>query len=134
MRMGVKTGAEVMEKGMAEEAPAEVETVTLKEPRVALAAITNVAVICVALTTTTLLTVMSGLEVARVAPATNLEPASVTEKFEPAKPLEGLIEAREGGARTTVKGTAEDVPPELETVTLAAPREALGAMVKVAVI
>src|SRR6185369_1855182 len=134
MRMGVKTGVEVMEKGIAGEAPAEVETVTLKEPRVALAAITNVAVICVALTTTTLLTVMSGLVVATEAPATNLEPARVTEKVEPASPLEGLIEVSEGGARETVKGTAEEVPPELETVTLAAPREALAAMVKVAVI
>ena len=52
---------------------------------------------------------MSGLVVATVAPATKLEPASVTEKFEPATPLDGLMEASEGGAREIVKGTAEEV-------------------------
>ena len=74
------------------------------------------------------------METARVDPGRKLEPERVTEKVEPASPLEGLIEVSEGGARETVKGTAEEVPPELETVTLAAPREALAAMVKVAVI
>ena len=45
IRMGVKTGAAVMEKVKGAVVPAEVVTVTLKLPRVALAAMVKVAVI-----------------------------------------------------------------------------------------
>jgi hypothetical protein len=45
MRIGVKSGAVVMEKGRGEVVPAGVVTVTLKEPGVALGAMEKVAVI-----------------------------------------------------------------------------------------
>src|SRR5690349_3163165 len=57
--------------------PPAVVTVTFAVPRAAFAAIAKVAVICVALTTTTLLTVMSGPALT-VAPLTKFEPVSVT--------------------------------------------------------
>ena len=123
-----------MEKGIAGEAPAEVETVVLKEPRVAEGEMVKVAVIWEELTTTTLETAMSGLEVATVAPATNLEPASVTGTEEPATPEEGLMEESVGEPSVTVNETGEEVPLALETVTFAAPREAVAPMAKEAVI
>ena len=45
-----------------------------------------------------------------------------------------MTEVNEGGGGLTVKVAGELVPLELETVTVEAPREALGAIEKVAVI
>jgi hypothetical protein len=134
MRMGVKTGAAVIANETGALAPAEVATVTLKFPNVALPAIVKVAVIWVELTTARLLTAMSGLVVDTVAPDTKFVPASVTVKLDPATPLLGAIEVSVGAPREMVNGTAAVVPPGVVTVTLAAPTAALAAMVNVAVI
>jgi hypothetical protein len=134
MRMRLKTGAAVMANVTGELVPAGVVAVTLKFPNVALAAIVKVAVIWVELTTATLLTAISGLVVETVAPEAKLVPASVTVKLEPATPLEGLIEESVGGPREMVNGTAAVVPPDVVTVTLAAPVEALEPILNVAVI
>ena len=56
----------------------------------------KVAVIWEELTTLTLLTVMSGLEVATVAPARKLEPLMVTGRVLPWRAEEGLREERVG--------------------------------------
>src|SRR5215467_10488813 len=113
MRMGLKTGAEAMEKGRPAEVPAEVDTETLKVPRAAVGEIVKVAVIWEAVTRMTLETEMSGLVVVTEAPATKEEPLMVTEKEEAGRPEEGLMEDRTGGARFTVKGTVEEEPPEV---------------------
>ena len=80
----------------------------------------NVAVICVALTTVVLLTVIPAPLRAMVAPATKFVPVSVTGTLCPCTPLFGLIEVSVGGvggARFTVNGCAPLVPPEVVTVT-----------------
>ena len=86
------------------------------------------------LTTTTLLTEMPGLETATVEPARKFTPERVTGTVVPCMPEDGVTEVNEGGMGLTVKVTGELVPFELETVTLAAPRAALAAIEKVAVI
>ena len=134
MRMGVKTGAVVMANETGALVPAEVATVTLKFPSVALPAIVKVTVICVELTTARLLTTISGLVVDTVAPDTKFVPASVALKLDPATPLLGVIEVSVGGPREIVNGTAAVVPPDVLTVTLAAPVAAVAAIVNVAVI
>ena len=58
--------------------PPLVATVTFAAPSAALAAMVKVPVICVALTTVTLLTVIPGLLAATVAPETKFEPVRVT--------------------------------------------------------
>ena len=58
-------------------------TVTLRAPAVALAAIDKVAVIWVALTTATLLTVTPAEETVTVAPETKFEPVRVTGTVSP---------------------------------------------------
>src|SRR5204863_52396 len=90
--------------------PLDVVTVTLKPPNVAFPATVNVAVIWVELTTLTLLTEISGLVVATVAPAMKFVPVSVTGTAAPATALLGLIEASVGAPTAIVKGTAELVP------------------------
>ena len=97
--------------------------------------IDNVAVIWVALTTMTLLTVISAVGALTVAPADKIGAgkgdrdggalnAGSTERWR----------SRSGAAALTVKGTAEVVPPAVVTVTLRAPEVAAAAMVNVAVI
>ena len=108
--------------------------VTLLVAGEAEAAMAKEAVIWEGLITLTLETAISGEEVETEAPERKLEPLRVTEKEEPTRPLEGLMEAREGGAALTEKEEGEVVPPEVVTVTLKVPREALAAMEKVAVI
>ena len=124
--MTVKTTAAVV--------PAEVVTVTLRAPVVAVAEIVSVAVIWVALTTVTLLTVMPVEETATVAPARKFVPVRVTGTEAPWMPLEGAMEVRVGAAALTVKTTAAVVPPEVVTVTLRAPGVAVAEIVRVAVI
>ena len=134
MRMGLKTGAAVMENETEPAVPAEVVTVTLKLPGGALAAMAKVAVIRDELTTLTLLTVMLGLVVVTVAPVRKLEPLRLTEKLDPITPVEGAMEASAGGAAFVVNVTDGLLPPDVVTVTLAVPTAALAAIVKVAVI
>ena len=134
IRMGVKTGAAAMEKGSEVVVPAEVETETLEVPSAALAAMAKVAVIWEELTTTTLLTEMSGLEEATEAPGRKLEPLMVTGRVLPWRPEEGLREEMAGTAVVMAKGRGELDPLVVETVTLKLPRAAVGAMAKVAVI
>ena len=114
--------------------PAEVVTVTFVAPTVALAAIVNVAVIWVELTTLTLLTVTPALATLTEAPATKLAPVRVTGTPAPWAPLFGLTEARVGAEEVTVKVAAPLVPAEVVTVTFVAPTVALLAIVNVAVI
>ena len=115
-------------------APPAVVTVTLRAPKVAAAAMVNVAVIWVALTTATLLTVTPVEETVTVAPEMKFDPVRVTGTVSPWTPFEGAIAVRPGGAALTVKGTAEVVPPAVVTVTLRAPKVAAASMVNVAVI
>jgi hypothetical protein len=102
-------------------------------PKVALATMEKVAVICVLPSTATLLTVISGL-VATVAPETKLVPVSVTGILEPGAPALGPIPVSVGAGGLIMKGTGALVPPEVVTVTLVAPSVALPAIVNVAVI
>src|SRR5690349_19428384 len=81
--------------------PPLVVTVTLAGPGAALAAMVNVAVICAALTTITLLTVTPALETATVAPETKLAPVRVTGTVAPWLPLAGLAEVNVGGGGST---------------------------------
>ena len=59
----------------------------------------NVAVICVALTTVVLLTVIPAPLTAMVVPDTKFVPVSVTGMLCPCTPLFGLIEVSVGGSR-----------------------------------
>ena len=112
--------------------PPDVVTVTPPDPGGALAAIVNVAVICVPLATTTLLTVTpAGAFTA--APATKLLPFSVTATAVPATPDEGLTPVSPGGGGTMVKPAAGEVPPAVVTVTVMDPSGAVGGIVNVAV-
>jgi hypothetical protein len=114
--------------------PALVVTVTFAAPSVALAAMVNVAVICVVLTTVTALTAIPVLLVAAVAPATKLVPVRVTGIAAPRTPVAAAMVLSVGGGGLTVKTTGALVPPLVVTVTFAAPSVALAAMVNVAVI
>ena len=60
----------------------------------------NVAVICVALTTVVLLTVIPAPLRAMVAPATKFVPVNVTGTLCPCTPLVGPIEVSAGGSRS----------------------------------
>lgn len=82
--------------------PADVVTVTLAAPGLALAAMANVAVIWVALATCTLLTVIPAFATFTVAPETKFVPVNVTFTLAPCAPLAGLIEVSVGGELTTV--------------------------------
>src|ERR1039457_4748437 len=114
--------------------PALVVTVTFAAPSVALAAMGNVAVICVMLTTVTALTAIPVLLVAAVAPATKLVPVRVTGTAAPRTPVAGAMVLSVGGGGLTVKMAGALVPPLVVTVTFAPPSVALAAMVNVAVI
>ena len=112
--------------------PPKVVTVTVAEPD-ALAAMANVAVICVELTTVTLLTVTPAALTLTVAPGTKLVPVRVTFTLAPGAPVLGLIEVSVVVSGLMVKLTALLVPPAVVTVTLAEP-DALAAIANVAVI
>ena len=114
--------------------PPAVVTVTLATPNEAPAAIEKVAVICVALTTATLLTVIPALSVVTAAPVTKPEPVRVTETAVPLIPPAGLIELSVATGALTVNDCAPLDPPEVVTVTLAAPKVAPDAIENVAVI
>jgi hypothetical protein len=126
-------GGGLIVNGTAPLAPPDVVTVTLPAPIGALAAIVNVAVIWLALTTATLLTeTPAGAETA--VPGTKLLPLSVTVTAEPAIPDTGVIALSPGGGGTMVNTAAGDVPPAVVTVTFTVPNVALAGIVKVAVI
>jgi hypothetical protein len=127
-------GAAFTVNGTVEEVPPELETVTLNVPAVALAAITKFAVICEALTTTTLVTVTPGLETVTLEPDIKLAPARVTGTVAPWLPADGVTEVRDGAGGLTVKVAGPLTPLELETVMVEAPSEAVGASNNVAVI
>ena len=82
--------------------PPLVVIVTFTAPSAALAAMVSVAVICVGLTTVTLLTAIPVLFVDTVAPDTKFVPVRVTGTLAPWTPLAGLIEVRVGGGGFTV--------------------------------
>jgi hypothetical protein len=113
--------------------PAEVPTVTLKFPVAALPAIVKLAVICVALTTLTLLTVTPGLLIATVAPVVKFAPVIVTGTVAPCAPLDGPMVVIEGAAAVMVNVVGAVVPPGVDTVTLLVPGVALEDTAKVAV-
>jgi hypothetical protein len=106
----------------------------LRVPRAAVEAIANVAVIDVALATFVPDTVTSApAEI--VAPATKLEPVSVTGTELPGFPELGLIVVRIGVVGpTTVNGWGPLVPAVVVTVTFEGPSGAVPVMVNVAVI
>ena len=94
--------------------PADVATVTFLEPTVAPAAIWNVAVIWVGLTTTTLDVVTPEPLTATVAPAMKFVPVKVTDMLAPCAPLEGETELNTGGPPPSVVALATfegDEPP-----------------------
>src|ERR1044071_3090456 len=126
-------GAGLIVKPTAAVEPPEVVTMTLLVPSVALAAMVNVAVICVALATLMLLTVMPAPAL-MVAPLTKLEPVNVTGTAAPTCPAFGLMAVSVGGGGLMVKVAGALAPLMLVTVTLAVPGVALAAMLKVAVI
>lgn len=80
--------------------PADVVTVTLTAPGLAFPAMANVAVISVALTTCTLLTVIPALAAFTVAPEIKFVPVSVTATLLPGDPLFGLIDVSVGAPVT----------------------------------
>jgi hypothetical protein len=104
--------------------PPEVVTATVTGPSAALGETENIAVICVKLTTTTLLTAIWGLLAATVAPLTNPLPVSVTGVSELGTNVPGLIEVNTGTGGFTVNATVPLVPPEVLTATLAVPNAA----------
>ena len=131
--MEVRLGAAALTvKTAAAVVPPVVVTVTLRAPNVAVAAIDSVAVICVALTTATSLTVTPVEETATVAPETKFVPVRVTGTLTPCGPLVGAMEVRVGGVGI-VKTTDPVVPNDVVTVMVRVPGVALEATVKVAV-
>jgi hypothetical protein len=114
--------------------PPLVVTATFAAPSAALAEIVSIAVICVALTTATLLTAIPGLLAATIAPGTKFVPVSVTGTLELWTPFAGLMDVNVGAGGFTVNERAPLVPPLVVTITFAAPSAALAAMVKLAVI
>ena len=114
--------------------PPNVLTVTLAAPVAAFAAIVKEAVICVGLTTVTLLTTTPALSTLTVAPEVKLVPVRVTETVAPWTPFDGLMDVKVGTTEPTVKDNGPLVPPGVVTVTLVGPAAAVVAMVNVAVI
>ena len=117
--------------------PPGVVTRTLCAPRLALVAITNVAVMLVELTTLVPVTVMPVPDVKLTADPVVVKfvPVSVTATLVPRTPEFGLIKESVGaGGFTTVNVTVLEVPFGVVTLTVLAPRPAVVAIVKVAVI
>jgi hypothetical protein len=113
--------------------PAVVVTVTVALPGAALPDTTNVAVICVALTTTTFETLMLG-PAAMVAGADRFVPVRATLTVVPAAALAGVIETRVGPGGLIVNDAAPVVPFGVVMLMLAVPADAAADTVKVAVI
>jgi hypothetical protein len=109
-------------------------TVTVSPPVLAFAAIVNVAVICVALTTTTLLTVTPLPLRFTVEPAPKFVPVNVTGTLVPCTPLFGPTEVSVGAAAFTVNVTPPLFCPPDVTVTVSPPVGAPAAIWNVAVI
>jgi hypothetical protein len=114
--------------------PPLVVTVTVRLPTVAVLAMVKVAVICVELTTATLLTVTPVPETLTVAPETKLVPVKVTETAVPLAPLVGERDASVGAVEVTVNVTAPLVPYSVVTLILRDPAVAVEAIVRLAVI
>ena len=93
----------------------------------------KVAVIWEELTTTTLLTEMSGLEGATVAPARKLEPLMVTGTELPRTPLDGVRDVMAGSGEVTPKATGALDPPGVRRFRAALPGAAFAATLNVAV-
>jgi hypothetical protein len=115
------------------EVPPAVVTDTVRAPRVALAAITNVAVSVVPLGTT-FVTVTPVPLTATVAPATRFVPVSVTGTLALSAPNVGLIIVSVGDGGSTVNVWLPVVPLAVVTLTFCAPSVAVAATVNVAVI
>jgi hypothetical protein len=114
--------------------PALVVTVTLAAPGAALAAMLNLAVAWVALSTFTPFTATPEVPTATVRSSAKLAPVMVTRTLVPWSPLAGLTETSVGPDGLTVNTAALLVPPLVVTVTFAAPIAALASIVSVAVI
>jgi len=106
--------------------------VTLPDPD-ALEVRANVAVIWVALTTVTLVTVTPEFETLIVAPCKKLVPVKVTLALVPGAAALGLMEVSVGAPEPMLNEMLPLVPPPVVTVTFTGP-DALAAMAKVAVI
>ena len=115
-------------------APPGLDTLTLAGPSAAVAAMVKVAVICVELTTVVPVTDTNSLLTITKVLEPKLVPVKVTETAVPWAPLLGRIEVSVGGGGLMVNDTAPLVPPDADTVTLAAPSVALELMTKLAVI
>lgn len=114
--------------------PPAVVTVTLVAPTEAPAATVKVAVICVWLTTLTLLTVTPGLATATVAPLVKFVPVSVTGTLPPCGALPGVVEVNVGAdGLVTANGTELLLPLEVDTITSTVSITALLAITSVAV-
>ena len=117
----MSTHSAVIVKTIGSLVPPGVVTVMLRSPRLVSGARVKVTVICVELTTRTLLVVMPDGEALTVAPVAKLVPVRVTVPLAPnGPPLDGEIPVRVGGGSVTVKMTAVLVPPVVVTVTLRA--------------
>jgi hypothetical protein len=124
----------VMVKVVAALMPPGVATVTAAGPSGVVAAIVRVAVICVALTTFTLLTTREELLTFTLGPSTKLVPVRVIVTAAFWAPLEGLTDVSVGAGGTTENDAAAVVPPAVVTVTFAVPNAAVADTVNVAVI
>jgi hypothetical protein len=130
--MEIESGFTVKVTGLLALPP--VFTVTLAALAFAVAAITNVAVICVDETTVNELTVIPLLLTLRIEPAAKLVPVTVTGTLAPCSPLLGLIDVIVGvAAGFTVNIIALVVPAGVVTVTFAGPSPALDPTTRVAV-
>ena len=131
--MDVRVGAaELMLKLTGAVVPPAVVMVTLPDPD-ALEVRANVAVIWVALTTVTLVTVTPEFETLIVAPCKKLVPVKVTLALVPGAAALGLMEVSVGAPEPMLNEMLPLVPPPVVTVTFTGP-DALAAMAKVAVI
>ena len=114
--------------------PPGVLTLRLCVPKVALPAITNVAVICVELTTVTPVAVIPLPAVMLVPLVVKFVPVRVTPTLRPRTPEVGLIEERVGvGGFCTLNGTVLEVPFGVVTLMFLAPVAAFAAIANVAV-
>jgi hypothetical protein len=117
------------------EVPPAVVTLTFCAPRVALAAIVNVAVMLVALATAVPETVIPPpAGTLMVLPAAKFVPVSVTLTVAVCAPIAGLTAVSVGAGGFTVNATVPVVTPLVVTVTFWLPSVAFAAITKVAVI
>ena len=117
-----------------DDVPEPVATVRLRAPAAAIGSITNCAVICVALTTFTELTVTPVPDALTVAFGGNPVPVSVIGIVAPVAPVAGATPETANDAPFTVKVTGELTPTPMVTERLCAPASALAEMFRLAVI